>query len=133
MAENEKKEKVILLIEDDSFMAGLLERKFEQDKYKILRATSATQAREEISNNRVDLILLDVVLPGLDGFSFLKELKADQKLKLIPVIISSNLGQPEEIEKGLADGAAGYIVKANTTPGEIVEKVESILTGSNIS
>jgi DNA-binding response OmpR family regulator len=129
MTANEKKGKIILLVEDDSFMAGLLERKFEQDKYKILRATSATQAREEISKNAVDLILLDVVLPGLDGFSFLKELKSDQKTKVIPVIISSNLGQPEEIERGMQNGAAGYIVKANTTPGEIVEKVESTLSG----
>jgi len=127
MENSEKKNKLILLVEDDQFMASLLERKFEQQQYQIQRAASAIQAREMMAKELPGLILLDIILPGLDGISFLKELKADPKFSSIPVIISSNLGQPEEIDRGLKEGAADYIVKANAAPGEIVEKVESIL------
>lgn len=123
----EKNKKSILLIEDDTFMSSLLGRKLSKENYNIFAASDAQQARELLNSNPVSLIILDIVLPGTDGFVFLKELKESQKLKDIPVMIASNLGQPEEIEKGLQQGAAGYIVKANTTPGEIVDKVKSIL------
>jgi two-component system alkaline phosphatase synthesis response regulator PhoP len=120
-------EKNILIVEDDVFMAGLLERKFKQGKFKILKASNANQARETLVSNHIDLILLDVVLPGTDGFTFLRELKQSEKSSKIPVIITSNLGQQEEIDRGIAEGAADYIVKAHSTPGEIVAKVEEIL------
>lgn len=123
----EKNKKSILLIEDDTFMSSLLGRKLSKENYDIFAASDAQQARELLSSNPVSLIILDIVLPGTDGFVFLKELKESQKLKDIPVMIASNLGQPEEIEKGLQQGAADYIVKANTTPGEIVAKVKGIL------
>jgi DNA-binding response OmpR family regulator len=119
--------KLIMLVEDDQFMATLLERKFEQQNHNIVRAASTTQAMELIEKKVPDIILLDIVLPGMDGISFLKELKASQKYNSIPVIITSNLGQPEEIEKGMQEGAIDYIVKANAAPGEIVSKVEAIL------
>jgi len=123
----EKNKKSILLIEDDTFMSGLLGRKLSKENYGIFTASDAQRARETLNSSPVNLIILDIVLPGMDGFTFLKELKESQKLKDIPVIIASNLGQPEEIEKGLQQGAADYIVKANTTPGEIVDKVKDIL------
>lgn len=119
----------ILIVEDDMFMAGLLEKKFKQGKFKIMRASSAGQARETLSSNQVDLILLDVVLPGTDGFTFLRELKASEKFRNIPVMITSNLGQQDEIERGISDGAADYIIKAHSTPSEIVGKVEAALRG----
>ncbi|MDI6778468.1 MAG: response regulator [Patescibacteria group bacterium] len=119
--------KNILIVEDDVFMAGLLERKFKQGKFNIIKASSANQAREVLSSKPVNLILLDVVLPGMDGFSFLRELKASEKFKNIPVMITSNLGQQDEIDRGIAEGAADYIVKAHSTPGEIVQKVEKAL------
>ncbi|PIU78161.1 MAG: hypothetical protein COZ28_03425 [Candidatus Moranbacteria bacterium CG_4_10_14_3_um_filter_44_15] len=119
--------KNILIVEDDVFMAGLLERKFKQGKFNILKVSSADQAREVMSSKPVDLILLDIVLPGTDGFAFLRELKASEKFKNIPVMITSNLGQQEEIDRGLAEGAVDYVVKAHSTPGEIVEKVENAL------
>jgi DNA-binding response OmpR family regulator len=126
--DNETKSgKLIMLVEDDQFMATLLERKFEQQNHNIVRAASTTQAMELIEKKIPDIILLDVVLPGTDGITFLKELKANQKYNSIPVIITSNLGQPEEIERGMQEGAIDYIVKANAAPGEIVAKVEAIL------
>jgi len=117
----------ILIVEDDSFISGLLQRKFAQENYGIFNATNAEAALEVLAKNKIDLILLDVILPGTDGIAFLGSIKKDPACKDIPVIITSNLGQPEEIERGLQAGAFDYIVKANTAPAEIVEKVKSVL------
>lgn len=123
----DEEKKSILIIEDDMFMGSLLERKFQQENFQIFRTTSAAEAREVLKANPISLILLDIILPGMDGLTFLKELKANVQTQNIPVIITSNLGQQEEIEKGLAEGAKDYIVKAHATPGEIVTKVKNIL------
>jgi two-component system chemotaxis sensor kinase CheA len=117
----------VLIVEDDSFMGSLLKRKFEQESFSIFLATNAEEARGVLKSNRIALMLLDIVLPGMDGFSFLKELKATPEFQNIPVIITSNLGKPEEIERGLAEGASGYIIKAEASTAEIVEKVRKVL------
>jgi two-component system chemotaxis response regulator CheY len=119
--------KKIMIVEDDTFMGNLLERKFQQKNYEIIRALSVDDARSKLEAGPVSLMLLDIILPGTDGITFLKEIKLNPAWKEIPVIITSNLGQQEEIDRGLAEGAIDYVVKAHTTPGEIVKKVEGIL------
>ncbi len=74
-----------------------------------------------------DLILLDIIMPKLDGFSVLKSLKENSSTKSTPVILLTNLGQDEDIKKGNELGAAGYLVKANLTPGQVVEKIKEVL------
>lgn len=127
--ENEEQKNLgnVLIIEDDAFMGGLLQRKFAQENYGIFNATNAESALEILKKNKIDLILLDIILPGTDGIVFLNNIKKVSEYKDIPVIITSNLGQPEEIERGLQAGAIDYIVKANTAPAEIVEKVKAVL------
>jgi DNA-binding response OmpR family regulator len=127
MEQNQTGQKTILIVEDDTFMGSLLERKFQQKGFEIARVTSVDEARKIVESGQVSLILLDIILPGTDGITFLKELKLNPQFKNIPVIFTSNLGQQEEIERGLAEGAVDYVVKAHTTPGEIVQKVENIL------
>lgn len=127
MDQNQTNRKTILIVEDDTFMGSLLERKFKQKDFAISRAVNADEARKALEAAPVSLILLDIILPGMDGITFLKELKLNPQCKNIPVIITSNLGQQEEVERGIAEGAKDYIIKAHTTPGEIVEKVENIL------
>lgn len=117
----------LLVVEDDAILSNLIERKFSQQNFQVYRALSVAEARRILEEETIDVILLDIVLPDMDGFAFLAELKGGQKTKHIPVIIVSNLGQKEEIERGIGAGAVDYIIKANVLPQEIYEKVEHIL------
>lgn len=117
-----------LLVEDDTFLVELLEKAFSKKGYKVLTALDVERARKMLAGSKIDLILLDIVLPGIDGFTFLKELKADSRWKDIPVMIVSNLGQKEEVEKGLALGADGYVIKAHATTDEIFKRAQEIIT-----
>lgn len=117
----------VLIVEDDPLLASLLERELTGAGYEARRSFDVGQAKDAIEKNNPDIILLDVVLPGADGFALLEELKRDQRYAAIPVLIISNLGQREEIDKGLRLGAADYIVKANISPAEITKKVASVL------
>lgn len=120
----------VLIVEDEMILVDALERKFLQKHYFVQRAINAQDARRILNEKNIDIILLDLILPDVAGFSFLTELKQDAKFKDIPVVIISNLGQREEIQRGINEGAVDYIVKANTVPGEIVEKVEAILNNT---
>jgi len=117
----------VLIVEDDNFLVDLLQRKFSRSRVKPLVAMDAEHARLILNREKVDVVLLDVVLPGTDGVTLLKEFKANDKLKSIPVLIISNLGQTEEVRKGLAAGAVEYLIKANVTPAEILEKVMKLI------
>lgn len=117
----------ILLIEDDIFLVDILEKKLIQARFKVFRALDGDQARTILAKERIDAILLDIILPGTNGLILLKEFKADQRTKSIPVIIISNLGQKEEMQRGLEAGALHYIIKAHATPGEIVAKIKEII------
>jgi DNA-binding response OmpR family regulator len=119
--------KKILIIEDDQFLRELISRKLEQENFSIIEAADGEEGMRQLKEETPDLILLDLILPGIDGFEFLTRIKQDPKLASIPVIILSNLGQKEEIEKGLKLGAIDYLVKAHFTPGEIIEKVRHTL------
>jgi len=118
--------KNILLVEDDPLLSRLLERKLEIKNFKVFKTTEAEHAKTILEENPITLIALDIIIPGLDGFGFLKELKSNERWKDIPVIIVSNLSQKEEIKKGIDLGAIDYLIKSNTTPSEIVNKIESL-------
>lgn len=117
----------ILIVEDDKFLRELLTRKLRQEGFEVLEAIDGQEATELIKNKKPALILLDLILPGKDGFEVLSEIKKEPETKEIPVLILSNLGQREEIEKGLKLGALDYFVKAHTSPGEIVEKIRTVI------
>lgn len=127
MPEASQKKNAVLIVEDDVFLAGILGRKLQEKNFKIYQAPSAEQARSALEVNLIDLICLDISLPGVDGLAFLKELKGHAQFKDIPVLIISNLGQQEEIERGIQAGAADYVIKANTSPAEIAQKVKELI------
>ena len=119
--------KKILIVEDDKFLRELIATKLEKEEYQILEAIDGEKGLETVKKEKPDLILLDLILPGLDGFGVLAAVKEDPVLSQIPVIILSNLGQKEDIEKALKLGAADYLIKAHHTPGEIIAKIKGIL------
>lgn len=119
--------KRILIIEDDKFLGSLLARKLEKEEFVTSLATNGMEALSKINESLPNLILLDLILPNINGFEILEILKKNQKTKDTPVIILSNLGQKEDIEKSLKLGAADYLVKAYSTPQEIVEKIKIFL------
>jgi len=118
--------KNILVVEDDMLLSGLLRRKFEQQNLRVYQAADVEKARSILEDKKINLICLDVILPGINGFEFLEELKQSSH-KDIPVLILSNLGQKEEVEKGLQLGAIDYIIKATMSPSEIVEKAKKLI------
>ncbi len=124
MAEDKKK---ILLVEDDKFLSEMYVTKLTESGFETEVASDGPEALVKIEERKPDLILLDIVLPKMDGFEFLRLLKKNESLNAIHVIILSNLGQKEEVEKGLGLGADDYIIKAHFTPTEVVAKVKKIL------
>ncbi len=119
--------KTILIIEDDKFLRELMSKKLSREGYKVLEAVDGEAGLQKAKEEKPDLILLDLILPGINGFEVLVKMKSEKSLSEIPVIILSNLGQTEDVEKGTRLGATDYLVKAHFTPSEIAEKVRSAL------
>ena len=105
----------------------MISQKLLQEGYEIVAAVDGEEGIKKTKEKKPDLILLDLILPGIDGFGVLSKIKEDPALSQIPVIILSNLGQKEDIEKGLQLGAVDYLIKAHFTPGEIIEKIKKFL------
>lgn len=119
--------KTILIIEDDTFFQNLISKKLVNEGFEVLVASDSRQALSILEEKKPNLIILDLILPVLDGFGILSIVKKDEKTKDIPVIILSNLGQKEEIERAIALGAVDFMIKVNFTPEEIVRKIKSII------
>ncbi|MEK7084012.1 MAG: response regulator [Patescibacteria group bacterium] len=125
----EKKTKAtVLLVEDDSFLANIYKTKFDMEGYAVTVADNGETGLAEAKKTHPDIILLDILLPKMDGFVVLEKLKQDADTKNIPVILLTNLGQKDDVEKGLQLGAADYLIKAHFKPSETVEKVEKVLS-----
>lgn len=119
--------KKILVIEDDKFLRELISQKLLNEGYDIAEAVDGEKGIESVKSEKPDLILLDLILPGIDGFEVLARIKSDPEISNVPVIVLSNLGQKDDIEKGLNMGAVDYLIKAHFTPAEIVEKIRAIM------
>ena len=119
--------KKILIIEDDKFLRELIGQKLLKEGYDIVEAVDGEKGIKTIKDEKPDLVLLDLILPGMDGFEVLTKIKEDAGIAQIPVIILSNLGQKDDIEKGLKMGAVDYLIKAHFTPGEIIDKIKVVL------
>src|SRR6185295_13891435 len=117
----------VLIIEDDQFLRDLMERKLVKEGFTVETAIEGETGLQKIKSWQPAMVLLDIILPGLDGFSILEKVKKDPATTNIPVILLTNLGQRDDVEKGLKLGAVGYLVKAHFTPGDIVEKVKEVL------
>ena len=117
----------IVIVEDEEILIKVLREKFEKEGFKVSLAADGVEAVSVIKKAKPDIVLLDLVLPKKDGFEVLEELKSSGDLKMIPVIILSNLGQDEEIKRALKLGAVDYLVKTQHPINEVVEKVREYL------
>jgi len=122
----------ILIIEDDQRINKVYTAKLLIEGIEVSTALDGEEGLRRIYDEKPDLILLDLMLPKKSGFEILKEIKKDEKVKDIPVLILSNLAQEKEIEEGLALGAQDYLVKTNYSIQQVMEKIKKTLKGRNI-
>lgn len=124
---SQKAMKKILLIEDEELIIKLLSKKLDAAGYDVALAMNGQEGIEKMRENMPDLVLLDIVMPRMGGFEVMAEMKKDEKLAKIPVIIISNSGQPLELERAKELGAADWLVKTEFDPKEVAEKIQKYI------
>jgi len=122
-----KETKKILLVEDDPFLIDIYSTKLKETGFAVVIANDGEEALEKIVQEKPDLVLLDIVLPRVDGWETLSRIKKDSRFSDLKIIVLSNLGQAQEVKKGLELGAAGYLIKSHYAPSEIIEEIKKIL------
>jgi CheY-like chemotaxis protein len=119
--------KLIYLIDDDSFLLDMYALKFKECGLPVEAISDASIALEKIRQGaNPDIILVDIIMPGMNGFDFLEAIQKEGLVKNAQLIVLSNQGQQEDIDKATKFGAHGYIIKASAIPSEICEKVIAI-------
>src|SRR3989344_4689759 len=124
-------QRTVLLVEDDVYITDIINEKLKSKGFNVVYApdgeVASNLAADEGAMSGVNVVLLDLLLPKVHGFDVLKKLKDNPKTAPIPVVILSNLGDKKDIDQGMKLGAADYLIKANFTPDEIIQKVEAII------
>lgn len=115
------------MIDDDAFFLAIYKKKFEADGFDVVTAPGGEDGLRLATDKHPDVIMLDLVMPRVDGFQVLERLKADPVTSRIPVYICSNLCQQGDIDRCKGLGAAGYAIKAQITPDDAVKQVKRLL------
>ncbi|MFA6160061.1 MAG: response regulator [Parcubacteria group bacterium] len=120
--------KTIMIVEDDTFVMDIYETKITKDGMSVISANNGAEAIKKLEEGaKPDLILLDILMPYMNGLEFLRKVKEDENLKNIPIVLLTNLSQKEEIQEGLGLGAKDYLIKSHFTPSEVMEKINQYL------
>src|SRR3989344_570568 len=117
----------VLIIDDDDFLLDIYSTKFRESGFEVEISKEGKDVELKAKEFKPDLILLDLVMPGIDGFEILKILKKNDVAPKAKISILSNLDQKEDVDKGLGLGADDYIIKADFTPSEVVERAKKLL------
>lgn len=120
----------VFIVEDDEFLVKAYKYIFEKDGFEVLVAPDGDKAIEMLEGPVASVVLLDLMLPGADGFTVLQTIGKNDKWKQVPVVILSNLNHPDNIQKGKELGAVDYLVKANTDIENVVARVKLCLSKS---
>jgi|SRR6185312_14671159 len=132
MTESEKPSvlqgKKILIVEDDPFLRDIISQRIGLHTDGLAWAGNSIEVFENLEKQTPDLVLLDIVLPGKSGFEILEQMKADVRWKDVQVIMLSNLGQKQDIDRAMSLGAKKFLVKVNITPAGIVKEIEEALS-----
>lgn len=118
--------KKILIVEDDNFVAEVYIAKLAEMGYVAILAQNGEEGLEELKKNKIDLILLDILMPIMNGVEMLEEIKKRPEWKNIPVILLTNVGEKESIQKVRNLGVKNYLIKSHFTPAEVIEKIEAV-------
>ena len=117
----------VLVVDDDPFILEMYVIKFKEQGFIIDTATDGKTALDKIAVNEPDIMLLDVVMPRMDGFDVIKKIRESKTPHTFKIIFLTNFGQKEDVDRGMQLGADGYIIKAHFTPSEVVAKVKEVL------
>lgn len=123
----QNQKKVILIIEDDVFLLKTYQVTFRKEGIEVMVATNGNDALSMLEKDPPSAVLLDLMLPGVSGFDVLAAIRKNEKWKKVPVLIMSNLGQSQDIERGMSLGANEYIIKADVKIFDVVERVKKYL------
>jgi DNA-binding response OmpR family regulator len=121
--------KVILLVDDDLTLREMYEERLKAEGFEIIQASNGEEAISKAKDDKPSIILLDIMMPKVNGFDVLKEIKGNPDTKDIPVIVLTALIQDVDKDQGKKLGAADYIVKSETMPGEVIEKIKKAIAG----
>lgn len=117
----------ILLVEDDPFLIDVYSTKLKEAGFEVSVAKDGQEVFEKLKEKKPSLMLLDIVLPNIDGWEVLKKISNNPNLKDLKIIILSNLGEKSEVEKGLEMGAVKYLIKSHYTPSQIIDEIKEVL------
>lgn len=124
----EAEKRKILIVDDDSFLLDMYALKFSQNNFEVHTANGGAQAIEKLKGGLApDVMLMDIIMPEMDGFEMLTKINTDNLCPNCIKIVLSNKSQQSDIDEGNRLGASGYIVKANSTPVEVINQVVEIL------
>lgn len=117
-----------MIVEDDAFVMDIYETKLLEEGYEVIEATNGLEGYKKLEEGKIpDLILLDIVMPYMDGMEFLRKIKTSESFNKIPIILLTNLSQKEDIDLGLGMGAEDYLIKSQFTPSEVFKKIKELL------
>ncbi len=117
----------VLLVEDDAFLAGIYSTKLAIEGFTVVHAADGAAGLSMAASEKPAIILLDILMPKMDGFQVLEELKKVPALRDIPVIMLTNLGQKEDVDRGIKLGAVDYLIKAHFVPADTVARIRKVL------
>ena len=124
----ETEKKKILIVDDDSFLLDMYALKFSQNNFEVYTAENGVHALEKLKGGLVpDILLVDIIMPEMDGFEMLTQVNAQKLCPNSVKIILTNKSEQDDFKEGSRLGVAGYIVKASSTPGEVIEQAVKIL------
>lgn len=121
--------KKILLVEDETFIADLYAYQLNKNGYQVKVANDGQTGLKLLETETFDLLLLDIMLPGMNGLEILRQFKSKNPQSTMPVLLLTNLGQDAVIKEGFSLGAQGYLIKASYTPEQIVNEIKNALAG----
>jgi CheY-like chemotaxis protein len=126
--ENTQEKKTIMIAEDDAFIGDIYEVKLKDAGYDVILASNGREAIEKLeAGAKPHIMLLDIVMPDMDGFDVLEAINNREEWKSIPVVLLTNLSQKEDVERGMSLGAKDFLIKSHFTPSEVLAKVQKYM------